>query len=67
MRKQISIFLTKTHLRPMVQLVRSCMKGLKRQAEPVNWQDLRRDEPICRDFGFQRGTPIDRHIESLLK
>lgn len=27
----------------------------------VNLGDLRRLTPICRDWGFSRGTPIDRH------
>jgi SAM-dependent methyltransferase len=27
----------------------------------VNFGDLRRTSPICRDWGYGRGTPIDRH------
>lgn len=33
----------------------------------VGFGDLRRTSPICRDFGFSRGRPIDRrYIESFL-
>jgi SAM-dependent methyltransferase len=27
----------------------------------LNWGDLRRGEPFCYEFGFERGTPIDRY------
>ncbi len=33
----------------------------------VRWGDLRRQEPICANFGYSRGSPIDRHyIESFV-
>jgi SAM-dependent methyltransferase len=33
----------------------------------VRWGDLRRTAPISRNFGYDRGSPIDRHyIESFL-
>ncbi len=34
----------------------------------VGFGDLRRLEPFCRDFGFSRGTPVDRvYIENFLE
>jgi glycosyltransferase involved in cell wall biosynthesis/SAM-dependent methyltransferase len=34
----------------------------------VRWGDLRRLQPIGADFGFERGTPVDRHyIEGFLE
>lgn len=27
----------------------------------LNWGDLRRGKPFCNEFGFERGTPIDRY------
>ena len=34
----------------------------------VKWGDLRRDAPFSRDWGYDRGTPIDRvYIESFLE
>jgi SAM-dependent methyltransferase len=33
----------------------------------VHWGDFRRQQPICENFGFSRGKPIDRYyIESFL-
>lgn len=68
MRKRISPLLARTSLRPVMQWIRSWMKAINRQLHPVNWHDLRRVEPLCRDFGFNRGTPINRHyIEGFLQ
>lgn len=36
-------------------------KRLRRAATPVRWGSLRRLEPVSRDWGFDRGTPVDRH------
>jgi SAM-dependent methyltransferase len=42
-------------------------KGRKSAGEPVDWGSLRRTEPVSRQFGFDRGTPIDRYyIEQFL-
>lgn len=33
----------------------------------IDWGDLRRTEPVSREFGFDRGLPVDRHyIEAFL-
>jgi len=33
----------------------------------LRWGEIARAEPLCREFGFSRGKPIDRHyIESFL-
>ena len=43
-----------------------CNKS-ERTGEPVDWGSLRRTEPVSRQFGFDRGTPIDRYyIEQFL-
>lgn len=35
--------------------------------EEIDWGDLRRSDPISRDWGYERGTPIDRrYIEEFL-
>jgi hypothetical protein len=31
------------------------------EVRQVDWGDLRRPQPMCASFGFQRGTPIDRY------
>ena len=34
----------------------------------IDWGGLRRTEPVTRSFGFDRGTPVDRHyIEAFLE
>ena len=41
--------------------------SIRRQGEHLSMGDLRRVSPISRDFGFSRGTPIDRYyIEHFL-
>lgn len=43
------------------------MKYIKRKFEKPNWHNLRHLEPISRQFGFDRGTPIDRiYIENFI-
>lgn len=38
-----------------------------RRRVPVRWGSLRRTRPISRDYGFERGTPVDRtYIERFL-
>ena len=33
----------------------------------VRWGDFRRQQPICANFGYSRGSPVDRHyIESFI-
>jgi hypothetical protein len=40
---------------------------LKRVLQPVRWKNLRVTKPVSEVFGFDRGTPIDRHyIEKFL-
>jgi SAM-dependent methyltransferase len=34
---------------------------VRRTVRRVRWGNLRRIEPVSRTFGFERGTPIDRH------
>jgi SAM-dependent methyltransferase len=34
---------------------------VRRVVRRVRWGNLRRIEPVSRTFGFERGTPIDRH------
>lgn len=46
-------------------------RGVRRLAQPraraVRWGDLRRTTPISPDWGFERGTPVDRYyIEKFL-
>jgi len=44
------------------------IKWLKRLEKPANWIDLRNTIPISKEFGLDRGTPIDRiYIEHFLK
>lgn len=41
---------------------------IKRLLQKPNWHNLRSIDPISREFGFDRGTPIDRvYIEDFLK
>ena len=48
----------KTLAGPRLTVMARCVqKGL-----PIpRWGNLRRTEPFSRNFGFDRGTPIDRH------
>jgi SAM-dependent methyltransferase len=48
------------------------VRGRVRRGTPrvgrVRWGDLRRLQPLGSDFGFERGTPVDRHyIEGFLE
>jgi SAM-dependent methyltransferase len=58
---------------PIVKLLRPIRRWLIRQTRiprvgAVNFGDLARLEPVSRDWGFDRGTPIDRYyIENFLK
>lgn len=46
-------------IRPLKRsLVRATMRP---RVGMVDWGDLRRSKPIGRDFGVDRGTPVDRH------
>ncbi|SEW52426.1 methyltransferase domain-containing protein [Chitinophaga arvensicola] len=53
----------------MLKIVRNIFKKLKREViSPVSWDNLRRLQPLSTTFGFDRGTPVDRHyITSFLK
>lgn len=43
------------------------IKKLKRNLSKPDWHNLRNLQPISREFGFDRGTPIDRiYIEDFL-
>lgn len=51
----------------MIAGIKSAERVAQRKLRPVPWSDLRRLEPICRDFGCHRGQPIDRfYIEGFL-
>ncbi|MBW4509143.1 MAG: class I SAM-dependent methyltransferase [Scytonematopsis contorta HA4267-MV1] len=39
----------------------SQVRKMKHPVGKLNWGDLRRGEPFCNEFGFERGTPIDRY------
>ncbi len=47
------------------------LKGVARRARsigPVRWGSLRRPTPLSRDFGFERGLPVDRYyVEGFLE
>jgi len=50
-----------------VEVTVSMLKRLKRLANKPNWQNLRHLKPISRQFGMDRGTPIDRiYIEQFI-
>lgn len=50
-------------VRRLRQLVRSAVRGRHR----VRWGTLRRTTPLSRQFGYDRGTPVDRYyIEGFL-
>lgn len=53
----------------MLKLIRNIFKKMKREViSPVSWDNLRRLQPVSTTFGFDRGTPVDRHyITSFLK
>jgi hypothetical protein len=43
-------------------------KSFVRKTNKVQWHNLRSTEPVAADFGFQRGTPVDRYyIEKFLE
>jgi SAM-dependent methyltransferase len=40
----------------------------KRKKERINWGNLRKVTPVSRNYGFDRGTPVDRYyIEKFLE
>ncbi|MCT4665489.1 MAG: hypothetical protein N4A45_09680 [Flavobacteriales bacterium] len=41
-------------------MIKSILKGLKRKFTSQKWYHLRSKDPISNQFGFDRGTPIDR-------
>ncbi len=45
----------------LVQIARRAAAAVVRRRSPVNAHDLARQVPVSREFGFERGTPIDRH------
>ncbi|NLR58937.1 class I SAM-dependent methyltransferase [Chitinophaga polysaccharea] len=46
----------------MLKTVRNIFRKLKRDVvSPVQWDNLRRLQPMSTKFGFDRGTPVDRH------
>lgn len=51
------------------EALRESLKRLRRRLRaPVRFGSLRRTKPISRNFGYERGTPVDRHyIEDFLK
>ncbi len=46
-------------IRPLKR--RLVRETLRPRVGSVDWGDLRRNNPIGRDFGVDRGTPVDRH------
>ncbi len=61
-------------LRPLAQLVRRRLRVARRlltatpQVGKIDFGDLRRTSPLCPDYGYDRGTPIDRiYIEAFLE
>jgi SAM-dependent methyltransferase len=50
------------------RLVRPLIRRDKRiPVGSVRWGDFRRRQPICSNFGYSRGSPVDRHyIESFI-
>jgi hypothetical protein len=67
MRRQISSFLSRVGLGFALPYLHHCVRFVNRSVRPVGWHNLRRVTPLCRDFGFQRGTPVDRfYIEQFL-
>lgn len=48
--------------------LKNLLKSFIRKSHPAYWNQLRNLQPVCSDFGFHRGTPIDRfYIEHFLK
>ncbi|MFY0255898.1 methyltransferase domain-containing protein [Chitinophaga sp. 30R24] len=46
----------------MLKMIRNIFKKMKREViAPVRWDNLRRLQPLSTTFGFDRGTPVDRH------
>ena len=51
-----------------MSIIRSILKFVNRKTEPVNWHNLRNVKPVSQDFGYTRGTPVDRfYIEHFLQ
>jgi len=51
-----------------MSFLKNIRHSVKRQANPVNWYNLRSTIPVSAVFGLDRGTPIDRYyIEEFLK
>lgn len=49
-------------------IISKILNILYRKRNPVNWQGLRQLKPLEDDFGFNRGTPVDRYyIEKFLQ
>ncbi|MBS0028791.1 methyltransferase domain-containing protein [Chitinophaga sp. 22321] len=46
----------------MLKLVRNIFRKMKREViSPVSWNNLRKLQPVSTTFGWDRGTPVDRH------
>ncbi|MEC5145399.1 methyltransferase domain-containing protein [Chitinophaga sp. 212800010-3] len=46
----------------MLKVIRKIFRKMKREViSPVAWDSLRRLQPLSTTFGFDRGTPVDRH------
>jgi SAM-dependent methyltransferase len=48
-------------LRARVEAARRDQRIVRRILSPVRWGNLRRLEPVSHRWGYDRGTPIDRH------
>ena len=42
-------------------IVREWIEAMRRRKTQVRFGDLDRVEPVTRDFGYERGTPVDRY------
>ena len=49
-------------------IAKEILELLKRKRQPLNWHNLRSTQPVEKNFGYYRGTVIDRfYIEEFLK
>ncbi|HEY9259059.1 methyltransferase domain-containing protein [Chitinophaga sp.] len=46
----------------MLKVIRNIFRKVKRDViSPVSWDNLRKLQPVSPSFGWNRGTPVDRH------
>lgn len=67
-RERGTAFAKRTLPGPIQRWLRSVLGSERPRIGRVQFGDLRRTEPIARDFGYQRGGPVDRYyIEGFLE